>query len=90
MTVVLAPRPATPRGTAIHLARALVAPSRPGAVAPRGRPPPPPRPLTAQPPNHPPARPPARSGRDPCHDAFWAGSVTTVVTDPAQNVARDG
>ena len=25
-----------------------------------------------------------RSGRDPCHDPTWAGSVTTVVTDPAQ------
>jgi len=31
-TAVLAPRPATPRGTAIHLAALLVAPSRPGAV----------------------------------------------------------
>ena len=31
-TVVLAPRPATPKGTAIHLAALLVAPSRPGAV----------------------------------------------------------
>jgi len=31
-TVVLAPRPATPRGTAIHLSVLLVAPSRPGAV----------------------------------------------------------
>ncbi len=31
-TVVLAARPATPRGTAIHLSALLVAPSRPGAV----------------------------------------------------------
>jgi len=31
-TAVLAPRPATPRGTAIHLAALLVAPSRPGAA----------------------------------------------------------
>jgi hypothetical protein len=31
-TVVLAPRPATPRGTSIHLSALLVAPSRPGAV----------------------------------------------------------
>jgi hypothetical protein len=31
-TVVLAPRPATPRGTSIHLSAFLVAPSRPGAV----------------------------------------------------------
>jgi hypothetical protein len=31
-TAVLAPRPATPRGTAIHLSALLVAPSRPGAV----------------------------------------------------------
>jgi hypothetical protein len=31
-TAVLAPRPATPRGTAIHVAAMLVAPSRPGAV----------------------------------------------------------
>jgi hypothetical protein len=31
-TVVLAPRPATPRGTTIHLSAFLVAPSRPGAV----------------------------------------------------------
>ena len=31
-TVVLAARPATPRGTAIHLAALLVAPSRPGSV----------------------------------------------------------
>jgi len=31
-TVVLAPRPATPRGRAIHLRALLVAPSRPGAV----------------------------------------------------------
>jgi hypothetical protein len=31
-TVVLAPRPATPRGTAIHLSALLVAPTRPGAV----------------------------------------------------------
>lgn len=32
VTVVLAPRPATPKGTAIHLNALLVAPSRPGAV----------------------------------------------------------
>jgi hypothetical protein len=31
-TVVLAPRPGTPRGTTIHLSAFLVAPSRPGAV----------------------------------------------------------
>jgi hypothetical protein len=31
-TVVLAPRPRTPRGTPIHLSAFLVAPSRPGAV----------------------------------------------------------
>jgi hypothetical protein len=31
-TAVLAPRPKTPRGTAIHLSALLVAPSRPGAV----------------------------------------------------------
>jgi hypothetical protein len=31
-TVTLAPRPATPRGTAIHLAALLAAPSRPGAA----------------------------------------------------------
>ena len=37
-TVVLAPRPATPRGTAIHLAALLVAPSRPGAVLAGGAP----------------------------------------------------
>ena len=32
VTAVLAPRPATPRGRAIHLRALLVAPSRPGAV----------------------------------------------------------
>ena len=32
ITATLAPRPATPRGTAIHLSALLVAPSRPGAV----------------------------------------------------------
>ena len=32
ITATLAPRPASPRGTAIHLAALLVAPSRPGAV----------------------------------------------------------
>jgi hypothetical protein len=32
VTATLAPRPATPRGTAIHLAALRVAPSRPGAV----------------------------------------------------------
>ena len=31
-TVILAPRPATPRGRAIHLTALLVSPSRPGAV----------------------------------------------------------
>jgi hypothetical protein len=31
-TAVLAPRPSTPRGTAIHVAAMVVAPSRPGAV----------------------------------------------------------
>ena len=31
-TAVLAPRPATPRGTAVHLAAFLVSPSRPGGV----------------------------------------------------------
>jgi hypothetical protein len=32
VTATLAPRPATPRGTAVHLAALRVAPSRPGAV----------------------------------------------------------
>ena len=32
ITAVLAPRPATPRGTTVHLRALLVAPSRPGAV----------------------------------------------------------
>jgi hypothetical protein len=32
ITATLAPRPATPRGTAVHLAALRVAPSRPGAV----------------------------------------------------------
>ncbi len=31
-TAVLAPRPATPKGTAVHMTALLVAPSRPGAV----------------------------------------------------------
>ena len=32
ITVTLAPRPKSPRGTAVHLSAFLVAPSRPGAV----------------------------------------------------------
>jgi hypothetical protein len=32
VTVVMAPRPATPKGTAVHLTALLVTPSRPGAV----------------------------------------------------------
>jgi hypothetical protein len=32
VTATLAPRPATPRGTAVHLSALLVAPTRPGAV----------------------------------------------------------